>query len=688
MATTVALNSYRKRSANVEELITMPFRDFFTPKHQSGPDYVAPTDAITTTKVTGSIRIHTSENKSYMKEQSLYTCLKNTVDKYPKHIALAALKNGKWCKWTYANYWEEICTAAKGFMKLGLLPFHGVGILGFNSPEWFISHLAAIFAGGLSAGIYTTNSTEACHHVLTDCEANLVVVENEAQLNKILPIRSKLRNLKAIIQYSGKPEHPDVYSWEELMAIGRSLDDKHLDMRIKSLAINHCCVIIYTSGTTGNPKGVMLNHDNMQYFVYNLVTKLWPMNMGKEVFCTYLPLSHIAALASDLYAPIILAGAVYFATPDALKGKLVDLLCDVEPTVMLGVPRVWEKITDKIKEAHDSMTPRKKDLFVWAQKQALAYHLQKNEGNTQKSFGYRLASKLVFSKLKKKLGFHKTKVLLSGGAPLAIEVLKYFLSLDLVINEAYGLSETTGPVFSNTVYNYRIGSVGKLSVMIEGKIDNPDDTGNGEILLRGRPIFMGYLNMEAGTNDVVTKDGWFHTGDIGNLDKDKFLFITGRIKEILITSGGENVAPVPIEDALKNLIPVMSNCMLLGDKRKFLALLVTLKTDINLDTLIPTDVLTPAAQKWCKERGADATTVTEILKAGPDSRVLKGIQDGIDVYNNSLAISNAQKIQKFVILPRDFSLPGDELGPTLKLKRPVVTKKYENYIKDLYSGAE
>jgi len=270
----------------------------------------------------------------------------------------------------------------------------------------------------------------------------------------------------------------------------------------------------------------------------------------------------------------------------------------------------------------------------------------------------------------------------SAAAPITRETLEYFLSLNIIVTEVYGMSESTGPHTVSFPWAFRLGTVGKDLNGCTTRLDNPDAEGNGEICMSGRHVFMGYLNAEEKTTEAIDGEGWLHSGDVGKKDKDGYVSITGRIKELIITAGGENVAPVPIEDNVKLELPVISNCMLVGDKRKFLSLLLTLKSEVDSDTMMPKDELTKATIAWCKSIGSNATKVSEIVE-NKDEKVLTAIEEGV-ARANERSVSRAQKIAKWSLLPRDFSIPGGELGPTLKLKRPVVHKMYENTIESLY----
>ncbi|XP_033858027.1 long-chain-fatty-acid--CoA ligase ACSBG2-like isoform X1 [Acipenser ruthenus] len=609
-----------------------------------------------------------------------------TVEQYGDQVALASKDGDNWNRLTYKEYYQRCRTAAKSFLKLGLERYHGVGILGFNSPEWFIADIGAILAGGFAVGIYTTNSPEACQYVAENCKANVLVVENHKQLQKILQIQDKLPHVKAIIQYKDalKEKKPNLYTWAEFMEMGTDVPDSQLDEIIASQKPNQCCTLIYTSGTTGQPKGVMLSHDNITWTASatGKTVKLKHACEAQEVVVSYLPLSHIAAQMIDIWLPIKYGGVIYFAQPDALKGSLAITLKEVRPTAFMGVPRVWEKMQEKMKSVGAKSSTVQRRVASWAKDVGLQTNLNKMHGNSSLPFSYRLAKKLVFKKVRKALGLDRCTKCYTGAAPITKDTLEFFLSLDIPLYELYGMSESTGPHTISIPSAHRLTSCGKVISGCETKIFSPDSEGNGEICFWGRHVFMGYLNMEDKTEESLDSDGWLHSGDLGKHDKEGFLFITGRIKELIITAGGENIPPVPTEDALKELLPVISNAMLIGDKKKFLSMLLTLKCNVNPDSGEPEDELTPEAIEFCQKLGSKALKVSDIV-GGKDRAVHKAIQEGIDRVNEQ-ASSNAQKIQKWTILEKDFSLPGGELGPTMKLKRPVVMKMYKDQIDNFY----
>uniref|UniRef100_UPI00398F2CDB long-chain-fatty-acid--CoA ligase ACSBG2 isoform X1 n=2 Tax=Pristiophorus japonicus TaxID=55135 RepID=UPI00398F2CDB len=652
---------------------------------------LGPTDSkLCTTSKDGETKLRMDDAGSSERPPiTVHQMLMETVGQYADYMALASKQGEQWKKITYTQYYNECRNAAKSFLKLGLQRFHGVGILGFNSAEWFIADIGAILAGGLAVGIYTTNSPEACHHVAHNSEANILVVENNKQLQKILQIQDQLPHLKAIVQYKDelKEKRPNLYTWAEFMQLGKNASDSQLDEIIASQKPNQCCTLIYTSGTTGKPKGVMLSHDNLTWTAYaagNMV-KLQPATESQESIISYLPLSHIAAQMIDIWLSIKFGGTTYFAQPDALKGSLVNTMKEVRPTAFMGVPRVWEKMQEKIKTVGAKSSTVRRKVASWAKDVGLKTNLNRMNGNPEVSLNFCVANKLVFKKVRNALGLNRCAKCYTGAAPITKDTLEFFLSLNIPVYELYGMSESSGPHTISVPNSFRLSSCGKVMPGCKTKIFNPDMDGCGEICFWGRHLFMGYLNMEDKTEEAIDEDGWLHSGDLGKHDKNGFLYITGRIKELIITAGGENIPPVPIEDAVKECVPIISNAMLIGDKRKFLAMLLTLKCNVNLDTGEPQDDLTEEAIQFCQKKGSKATKVSEIF-ASKDTDVFGAIQEGIN-HVNEKAPSNAQRIQKWFLLEKDFSIPGGELGPTMKLKRPVVLKMYSDQIDDFYKDA-
>jgi len=379
-----------------------------------------------------------------------------------------------------------------------------------------------------------------------------------------------------------------------------------------------------------------------------------------------------------------LGGAtIHFADKMALQGTLLKTLVEAKPTLFFGVPRVYEKIQEKMMEIGKQNTGIKKKVSTWAKNACIEHHNEVMAGKPGGGLQYTIASKAVMAKVKKALGFENTKGFYSSAAPLSEDVFSYFLSLDMPIEELLGSSETSGPQTGSIKgTDMKIGSVGKVYDAWEIKIDKPDHNGQGEICTRGRNCCLGYMWDDTKTQELIDSEGWVHSGDLGKFDDQGFLVVGGRSKEIIVTGGGENVAPIPIEDAIKaQMTDIISNVMVLGDKRKHLACIVTLRTELDENNQ-PTDNLHPFVREWADDLGCEAKTVTELLNMDNEDLRLE-ILEGIQKVNRK-AISSAQKVHKFMIAPQDFSLKGGELTPTMKLKRHVVEEKYKAQIKEMY----
>jgi long-chain-fatty-acid--CoA ligase ACSBG len=453
---------------------------------------------------------------------------------------------------------------------------------------------------------------------------------------------------------------------------------QELEERLASLKPTDCCSLVYTSGTTGNPKGVMLSHDNCMWTSY--VGAVMMKVSDGDSLVSYLPLSHVAAQIIDVYAFVQKGFQVTFAQPDAMRGSLKSTLADTNPCIFFGVPRIWEKISDSIKEAGKQNSTLKAWISSWARGRGLVGGYAAQEGTTM-PWGYGLANALVFKKVRQRLSFEKACMLATAAAPISLETLEFFLSLGIPVQEVYGISEGTGPVTLNTPDHLRTGTVGISMIGTEVKISEPDSNGEGEIIFRGRNRFMGYANMEKETAEVIDEDGFFHTGDIGTVDADGFFRITGRKKELIITSGGENIPPVLIENAIKEKLPMVSNAMVVGDCRKYLSVILTLKTRLDYETGLPSRVLSPLALSTCEEIGSTATTTEETTSC---EKIRQHITEKIEEAN-ALSTSRAQRVQKFTLLVDDFTIVGGELTPTMKLKRKAAQTKYKSQIESMYT---
>jgi len=660
-----------------------------------GPDQIVDAESYISTSADGCVKLRSTTADSKIEQDevvpiSVPSLLEKAAKEAPEILALSVKRDEKWIKWTYKEYLQEVRTVAKAFIALGLEPRKSVGIIGFNSPEWFVADLAAIFANSMATGIYSTNSPEMCKYMVNHSNTNIIVVEDNSQLQKILAVKDELPNLKAIIQYTGKPDHEGVLSWQDLLEKGKNESDEALDQRLKQVCINQCCHLVYTSGTTGLPKAAMLSHDNLT-FTAQIMNKFYQLkDKGQEKVVSYLPLSHIAASMMDIFVMMTCQGSTYFADKGALKGTLTTTLKEVNPTLFFGVPRVYEKIQEKMLEVGRANKGLKKQIGQWAKKTGLEHNQNVLNGtgmSMSSELKYKIADKVVFQKVKAALGVQKCKSFFVAAAPISNETLAYFMSLDIRIYDIYGMSECSGPQTFNSKEYQKLGSIGRTMPGSQTKIstvgDGEEDSISGEILMQGRNVMMGYLNTPEKTKQAITESGWLRSGDLGTVDDSGFFRITGRAKEILITAGGENIAPIPIEDSIKKYLPCVANAMLIGDKRKFLSVLLTLKTEIDNATTEPLPELAPATIAWCESLGSKAKTIDDILEPA-DELVSKAIQEGINLANND-SESNAKKVQKWRILRKDFSVPGGELGPTLKMKRHIVMQQYAELVDGFYN---
>jgi long-chain-fatty-acid--CoA ligase ACSBG len=553
-----------------------------------------------------------------------------------------------------------------------------------------------MMAAAIPSGLYSTNSSQSCQYLSHHSKAKIVVIEAKDQLKKYKLIHSQLPDLKAIVVW-GEFDHRKkddfsipVYSWDEFMALGTAahVPDEDIHSRIHYSQPGHCATLIYTSGTTGPPKGAMLSHDNIAWtcrvFANNFVEGgVFP---GRVV--SYLPLSHIAAQMIDIQYPLYSGTCTYFAQPDCLKGSLTNTLKEIQPTVFFAVPRVWEKMQEKLQEIAQKTTGVKKTISTWAKSRATwhcNYAQYDSSARGAVPWGYHLANYLVLSKIKEALGFNQCLAFYTAAAPIARDTLEYFASLDIPVLELFGQTECTGPHCSSKLSAWKIGTCGRPLPGTVTKIDSQ----TGELRFCGRHVFLGYIYMPEQTANHFDPEGYFKSGDIASIDHDDdvtitppsgFISITGRIKDLIITAGGENIPPLLIEEHILKFIPIVSNCVVLGDRRKYLTVLLTLKTILNTETGLTTGQLHPQVISLCESLNSSVKTIDEFINDEIMSQYLEKQMMRV----NQEATSRAQRIQRWKILPIEFSEQNGELTPTLKIKRNVVIEKYSEVIEAMY----
>jgi long-chain acyl-CoA synthetase len=552
---------------------------------------------------------------------------------------------------------QQVRQAGRALIALGVEPETNVAILGFNRPEWSIMILGAMTVNAAGAGIYTTNSPAEVQYIIDHAECRVVLLENEEQWAKVNQVRDELPGLRHVVMMRGTQiDDPLVMSWEEFMAKGEEIDESLIDEHIAAIRPDQKATLIYTSGTTGPPKAVMLSHDTIA-FTAREATQLFGID-ANDSSLSYLPLSHIAEQVYTVYGGATSGYPVYYA--ESLE-KLLNNLQEVRPTIFFGVPRVWERFYNGIVDRMAETSGPRARIADWAMDIGRRVSDLRNRGEEPSgllAIQYRAAERLVFSKVKEALGLDRVTTANVSAAPINPDILVFFSGIDLIIHEIYGQSEGCGPTTLNRRGAAKLGSAGLPFPKTQVTLAE-----DGEVLLKGRNVFIGYFKDPEATAETLI-DGWLHSGDLGEFDEDGFLYIVGRKKEIIITSGGKNIAPKNIEAALKTL-PLVSEAVIIGDRRKFLSALLTLNPD--------------TAAQFAARHGIEG----QVLHEHP--LVHQEIQHGIDEIVNP-QFARVENVRKFVILPRNLTVEDGELTPTLKIKRRVVYDHFGDQIESMYEG--
>lgn len=587
---------------------------------------------------------------------TVWEVLEKTVQKHGNQNALVSRTSAGWQAMTWSQVSQSIQSIATKMLESDLKHLDRIAILSNNRKEWFLANIAAIASGGVPFGIYATCSPDQCFYILNHSAAKFVFVEDEQQLAKICSIKHKLPNLKKIIVFDpeAKFQGDDILSFTNFKS--DSNDFSALKERISQQNENDLATLVYTSGTTAHPKAVMLSHKNLTWMADNFFKNYIPVS-PEDSYLSYLPLSHIAEQLTSIHGPIQGGYQIYFA--ESME-KMPDNLKEVSPTLFLGVPRVWEKIESKLNEKI-STAPKTKQLLLTASRYLANQKLLENNSSPLINVGYKIADKIILSKLKNALGFGRCRIFLTGAAPISPKTLAFFYSLGICISEAYGLSESTGPTSFNLYPNqFKLGSVGKPLKGSDLKIAE-----DGEILVKGPHVFLGYLDDKESTSASLTSNGWLRTGDLGKLAKDGFVHVTGRKKNLIITAGGENISTEMLEDHFKT-IEGIEHVVAIGDQKKYITLLFTIELE--------------SAKKLSKKLGSLAQTRQQIAKCPIFN---EHINSQIQEINKKLA--RVQTVKKFKILENPFEESSGELTPTLKVKRNIVLTKFQDTIEEMYA---
>ena len=545
--------------------------------------------------------------------------------------------------WVYAT--------ARQLQSWGIGKGDRVAILSENRPEWAVTDFACLLLGAVDVPIYATQTAEQCLYVLQNSQARIAFVSTRKQYDKLAAVREQ-SGLETIVLMDEAPEIVGTVPMQSFLHDSPRDEDPELDSIGERIEPDDLATLIYTSGTTGTPKGVMLTHGNL---ASNINVSLDMYDLDKEDLCiSFLPLSHVTARHLD-YA-LFNAGVPVAYCP--VIDELPQTMKEVRPTVIVAVPRVYEKVFNQVQNKAHGV---KRVLVRWALKVGAANRNVVLRGETPRALSWKLADALVFSKIRQGLG-GRARIFVSGGAPLGKEIAAWYADIGIRIHEGYGLTETSPVIALNNPINHRLGTVGKPLPNVEVKIAE-----DGELLVRGPSVFKGYWKMPEETA-AVFEDGWFKTGDIASLDKDGFLSITDRKKDLIKTSGGKFIAPQPIENSLK-VNPFVGEAALLGDMRRFPAVLIIPAFDF--------------LEAWAKQHGVKFSTRKELVKSHNVQSLYQGI---VEEMNQNLA--QFEKLKKVLVVHEELSIADGTLTPSMKLRRRNLTERYKREIDALYAEAE
>jgi long-chain acyl-CoA synthetase len=581
----------------------------------------------------------------------------NAMENLPNARAQMMHRDGRWDPVSSQEFLRRVAGLSSALVELGAKPGDRVGLFSTNRPEWHTADFAITGAGAITVPVYFNESPDRMTYILKHCGAKVVFVAGKPQLEKLLSVRSNLPELENIVIADvGESAPAECLRYETLIAASGATDISSYRLRASQVLPGQLASLIYTSGTTGEPKGVMLTHTNFCSNVHD-VGHDFRLNPSEDIALSFLPLSHVYGRTLDYIYIFQGCPIAYVPTIDEVPQALLE----VQPTVVAAVPRFFEKIYARLVEQGSKTAGLKRMIFDWAMKTAnQSVHWKASGGHAGilVKLQWLLANQLVYKKVRAGLG-GRLRLISSGGAPLSKELAEFFWALDVPIYQGYGLTETSPIVSSNYPVN-RVGSSGKPITNVQVRVAE-----DGEIQVKGPCIMQGYYKNPEATREVLTADSWFCTGDIGHVDKDGYLYITDRKKDLIKTAGGKFVAPQPIENVLKTS-PYILNAMVVGDKRKFIAALI-----------VPNHV-TVAAR--LADEGLKFSSNSE-LAAHQRTHAL--IEDEIKRLTAHLA--QYETIKRFALLPEDFTFDAGTLTFTLKLKRRVVEEKYRNVIESLYA---
>ena len=585
---------------------------------------------------------------------TLADLLPRAAELYGDAAAVTYKQDGAWTSRSFSQVLETVRSLSMGLMELGVQKGDKVSILANTRPEWTYFDFAALSAGAVVVPIYQTNSSEECRYVLENADAKVVVVEDDEQLEKIRAVREQLPLLEHVVRMTGSSE--DAVSMQELQARGETREVAEWETRWGSVTAADICTFIYTSGTTGPPKGCVISHGNYRSML-DMVNETSVIE-DEDVSYLYLPLAHSFALLIQL-GSFDLGATLAYWEGDPLK--IMPNLAEVKPTYFPSVPRIFEKIYTAANSGMEKEGGIKKAVFDWSIRVGKRMREVQRSGAEPGFFlrkQYQFADKQVLSKIRGLFG-GRLRLAVSGAAPINPEILRFFDAAGVLVLEGWGMTETSTAATISTPEDFRIGTIGKPFPGCEVRIAE-----DGEILVKGPNVFQGYYKNEEATRETIV-EGWLHTGDVGEIDSDGFIKITGRKKDIIITAGGKNITPANLEAEIKQH-PLVSQCVVVGDRRPYLVALVTLDPDETL--------------AYAREHGL----AEDLAELAANAEIKAAIEAHVETINQQFA--RVEQIKKIAILSQDLSQESGELTPTLKVKRAVVTAKHEGEIESLYAS--
>ncbi|HSR12553.1 MAG TPA: AMP-binding protein [Thermodesulfobacteriota bacterium] len=585
----------------------------------------------------------------------------------PGRVAMRRKEYGIWQDITWAEYHAQVRKVAMGLHALGVRRGDHVAIVGENQPEWLFSAMGVMSIGGIFVGVYTTNPAAECEYIVGHSDSVVFFCEDEEQFDKALVFRERTPALKKLVVWDMEGlrhfHDPMLMSFADLIELGDKTDRKNPGM-FEGMVLEgkgeETASIIYTSGTTGPPKGAMIAHENYLW-IARQNSKITKMSEEDETI-SFLPLNHVYEQIFDLMMHLRVGHIVNFTEN---TDTVMNDLRDVSPTLFHAVPRIWEKYHSGVVLKMGDATWLKRRMFEAAYRIGSAYNACKLAGNPVPwtlDLVYRLAYFCVFRKLKERLGFDRVRLGFSGAAPISHEILKFFQSIGIPIREGYGLTETTGITHISDETHFKLGTVGRSLPDSEVRIAE-----DGEILIRHGGIFQGYFKEKEATAAAL-EGGWFHTGDVGEVDAEGYLKITDRKKDLIITAGGKNVAPQYIENLLK-FSPYITDAVVIGDRRKYITALIV----IDEENVV----------KYAQDHKVQYTTFASLTRTEEVNRLISG-----EVQKVNSQIARVENIRKFRLLDKKLYTEDGEVTPTMKVKRKAIAEQYQNIIEEMYRDGE